>query len=379
MAEANNASQTNAPSRDTVIIRTSFIGIGANLLLAAFKAVVGLLSHSIAIVLDAVNNLSDAMSSVITIVGTKLAGRRPDKKHPLGYGRIEFLSAMIVAAIVLYAGIASGVESLKKLFAPETPDYDIATLIVVGAAVAVKILLGRYVKGVGEKVDSAALVASGSDASFDAILSVATLFCAVLFMVWGIQLEAVVGVVISIVIIKAGVEMLAETLDEILGKRLDAETIATVRDAVCEDPDVHGAYDLILHSYGPEKLVGSVHVEVADTMTADAIDLMERRIARHVYEKCGVMLTGIGIYSMNTTSDEVRTMRTRLTELIMAHEGVLQMHGFHADTEAKTATFDVIIDYALADRDSLYAHISQDAREAYPDYTFHITLDIDLL
>ena len=379
MTEESKGTQTGAPSRNTVIIRTSFIGIGANLLLAAFKAIVGLLSHSIAIVLDAVNNLSDALSSVITIVGAKLAGRRPDKKHPLGYGRIEFLSAMIVAAIVLYAGITAGVESFKKLFSPETPEYDIVTLIVVGTAVVVKLVLGRYVKGVGEKVGSAALVASGSDASFDAILSVTTLFCAILFMVWGIQLEAVVGVVISIVIIKAGVEMLAETLDEILGKRLDAETIATVHDAVCEDPDVHDAYDLMLHSYGPEKLVGSVHVEVADTMTAEQIDLMQRRIARHVHEKCGVILTGIGIYSMNTSNEEVRAMRAHLTELIMAHEGVLQMHGFHADTEAKTATFDVIIDYALADRDSLYAHISQDAREAYPDYTFHITLDIDLL
>ena len=375
----NQQQETTPASREKTIIRTSIIGIFANLFLAAFKAAVGLLSHSIAIVLDAVNNLSDALSSVITIVGTKLAGKRPDKKHPLGYGRIEYLSAMVVAAIVLYAGITAGVESVRKLFEPETPDYSIVTLIVVGAAVIVKLILGRYVKSVGERVHSSALIASGSDASFDAVLSVATLACAILYLLVGVQLEAVVGVVISLVIIKAGVEMLAETLDDILGKRMEPEFLSEIRKTIHEDPDVQGVFDLILHSYGPEKLVGSVHVEVADTMTADAIDLMERRIARHVYEKCGVMLTGIGIYSMNTTSDEVRTMRTRLTELIMAHEGVLQMHGFHADTEAKTATFDVIIDYALADRDSLYAHISQDAREAYPDYTFHITLDIDLL
>ena len=132
-------------SRDGVIIRTSVVGIVTNVLLAAFKAVIGIVSHSIAVTLDAVNNLSDALSSIITIVGTKLAGKLPDKKHPLGYGRIEYLSAMIVSGIVLYAGITSAVESVKKIFRPETPDYSLVSLLIIAVAVAVKILLGRYV------------------------------------------------------------------------------------------------------------------------------------------------------------------------------------------------------------------------------------------
>ncbi|MBQ9464458.1 MAG: cation diffusion facilitator family transporter, partial [Lachnospiraceae bacterium] len=162
-------------SRDRIIVRTSVIGILANVFLAAFKAVIGLLSNSIAVVLDAVNNLSDALSSVITIVGTKLAGKRPDKKHPLGYGRIEYLSAMIVSAIVLYAGITSLVESIKKIIHPETPDYSRVSLIIIAAAVIVKIILGRFVKARGEKAGSQALVASGKDATFDAVLSASVL------------------------------------------------------------------------------------------------------------------------------------------------------------------------------------------------------------
>ena len=311
-------------SREKIIVRTSIIGIIANVLLAAFKAAVGLLSHSIAIVLDAVNNLSDALSSAITIIGTKLAGKRPDKKHPLGYGRIEYLSAMVVAAIVLYAGITAGVESVKKLFEPETPDYSPATLVIVGAAVVVKLVLGRYVKSVGEKVHSNALVASGADASFDAVISVATLVCAILFLIVGVQLEAVVGVVIAIVIIKAGLEMLSETLDDILGKRMDPEFLKAIRKTIHEDPDAQGVYDLILHSYGPERPLGSVHVEVPDTMTADAIDLMMRRIADNVAEKHGVLLTGIGIYAVNTRDDIVREMRTAVTRLVMEHGNVLE-------------------------------------------------------
>ena len=151
-------------SRDKVIIRTSIIGILANVMLAAFKAVIGLASNSIAVILDAVNNLSDALSSIITIVGTKLAGKLPDKKHPLGYGRIEYLSAMIVSGIVLYAGITSAVESVKKIIHPEKPDYSVTSLVIIAVAVGVKIILGRFVKAQGEKVHSGSLIASGSDA-----------------------------------------------------------------------------------------------------------------------------------------------------------------------------------------------------------------------
>ena len=170
----------NQDSRETTIVRTSIIGILVNVLLAAFKAAIGLITHSIAVTLDAVNNLSDALSSVITIVGTKLAGKLPDKKHPLGYGRIEYLSAMIVSALVLYAGITSLVESIKSIISPEKPDYSVVSLIIVGSAVVAKLLLGTYVKRTGKRVNSASLEASGSDAMFDSIISASVLLCALI-------------------------------------------------------------------------------------------------------------------------------------------------------------------------------------------------------
>ena len=142
----SDESSQNTVSREKIIVRTSVIGIIANVFLALFKAVIGVLTHSIAIVLDAVNNISDAGSSLITIVGTKLASREPDKKHPFGYGRIEYLSAMVISVIILYAGITSFVESVKKIISPTTPDYSVVSLIIVGVAVVVKIVLGRYVK-----------------------------------------------------------------------------------------------------------------------------------------------------------------------------------------------------------------------------------------
>lgn len=154
-------------NRNAVIIKTSIIGIATNVLLAIFKAIVGLLANSIAVVLDAINNLSDAMSSIITIVGTKLAGKSPDKKHPLGYGRVEYLSATLISFIVLYAGIASLRESIKTIISPTKPDYSTLTLVIIIVGVVTKIILGRYVKSVGVKMNSASLINSGEDATLD--------------------------------------------------------------------------------------------------------------------------------------------------------------------------------------------------------------------
>ncbi len=367
--------QTN---RDQVIVQTSMIGIIANVFLAGFKAFVGVISNSIAVTLDAVNNLSDALSSIITIVGTKLAAKKPDKKHPLGYGRIEYLSAMIVAAIVLYAGLTSFVESVKKIIHPEKPDYSVVSLIIIGTAVVVKLLLGRYVKAQGEKVNSGSLIASGSDALFDAILSASVLLSAVIFKLTGVSLEAYVGIVISCIIIKSGIEMLSETLDDILGSRADRGLVTEIRKTICEDEAVSGAYDLYLHAYGPEKYYGSVHVEVPDTMTADEIDLMERRVAENVYRKHGVAMTGIGIYSVNTKNDTVRDMRSNIRRIVSTHEGVLQTHGFYVDLEKKTINLDVILDFALEDREKTFAEIENDVQKAYPDFTLRLAMDIDV-
>lgn len=367
----------NQDSRETTIVRTSIIGILVNVLLAAFKAAIGLITHSIAVTLDAVNNLSDALSSVITIVGTKLAGKLPDKKHPLGYGRIEYLSAMIVSALVLYAGITSLVESIKSIISPEKPDYSVVSLIIVGSAVVAKLLLGTYVKRTGKRVNSASLEASGSDAMFDSIISASVLLCALIYIAFGLSLEAYAGVVISIVIIRSGVEMLRDTLDDILGKRYDPEELQAIKNTIAEDPDVCGVYDLILHAYGPDRNVGSVHVEVRDEMTATEIDKMERRISKNVYEKHKLPLASISIYAMNTSTEETKAIRAKVNEIVMGFEGVLQTHGFRADPEERTITMDIILDFDVKDRKAVFENIRAALQKAFPDYTLQLTLDID--
>ena len=374
---ANESMEREVERRERIIVRTSVIGIGANVALAAFKAAVGLLSRSIAVVLDAVNNLSDALSSVITIAGTKIALRRPDKKHPLGHGRVEYLSALIVSAIVLYAGITSLVEAVKKIVHPEKAEYSALSLVILAAAVAVKFFLGRYVTAQGKRAESAALEASGADASFDAIISLSVLVCALIARFFGVSLEAYVGAVISVFILKAGVEMISGTLDDILGARADADTARRIKEVIVSEPEVRGAFDLFVNNYGPGKNYASVHVELPDVMTVEQADVLTRRIQVDVYRETGVILTGVGVYSYNTKDDEAAKIRNEVMETVMAHEWALQMHGFHADTVKKEMRFDVVVSFDVNPREAV-GTLTQEIAEKYPDYTVQIVPDVDI-
>lgn len=379
--ESGRAS-TQSPAqagRERRIVRTSVLGIVTNVLLAAFKAAVGLVSNSIAITLDAVNNLSDALSSVITIVGTKLAAKPADRKHPLGYGRVEYLSAMVIAVIVLYAGVTSAVESVRKIVAPEPADYSLAAILVVAAGIVAKLILGRHVRQVGEETSSDSLVASGTDALSDAILSASTLAAALVYLATGVSLEAWVGVVISAFIVKAGLEMLRDTLSQILGERADADLSSQVKAMVVQDPDVLGVYDLVLHSYGPEQLVGSLHVEVADTMSAHQIDDMTRRIEETVYHGTAgkVIVAAVGIYARDSTST-FTDMRNQVARMVFAHDHVLQLHGFHVDEARKLVVFDVVVSFDAPDRRAVVDQIKSEVEQAYPGYRARVTLDADV-
>ena len=379
MSERINPEQNpaNGQTREKIIIKTSLIGIIANVFLAAFKAVVGLMSNSIAIVLDAVNNISDAGSSLITIVGTKLAGKEPDKKHPFGYGRIEYLSAMIISVIVLYAGITSFVESVKQIIHPETPDYNAVSLIIVAVAVVVKILLGRYVKGVGEKVHSDSLINSGEDATLDAVISASTLVAAGIFLIFHVSLEAWLGAIISLVIIKSGVQMLRDTVSQILGERNDPELARSIYATVMSFPNVQGAYDLVLNNYGPDTWNGSIHIEVPDTYSASQLDQLIREITMKVLSDHHVLLTAIGVYSVNTQDEEVIRTREQVRKIVFAHEHVLQMHGFYLLKEQKAMRFDIVISFDAKDRREVYANVIADVRKAFPDYELQVAMDTD--
>ena len=376
--EPNNTNTiTDYSVRNRLIIKTSIIGIITNIFLVLFKLTIGFLSSSISIILDGINNLTDVVSSIVTIVGTKLASRKPDKKHPLGHGRIEYIATMIVSAIIIYAGITAAIEAGKKIFNPDEPDYSIFALVIMAVAVIIKIILGLYVIKQGKKTNSGTLTASGKDALYDSILSGSVLICVIITYFTGIKLEAFAGIVIAVFIVRAGIEMMVETIDHILGKRADSELVKKIKQTICETNRVMGAYDLMVNNYGPDRNYASVHIEVPDTMTVEELDCISREIEKNVYAKTGVILTGIGVYSYNTGNSDASVIQDKILKIVMSYDWALQMHGFHVNMEAKTMRFDVVMSFDIQPQKGIEI-LSEAVSNEFPDYEIVIIPDVDI-
>lgn len=363
--------------RTKEIIRTSLVGIAANVLLSAFKAVIGILSNSIAITLDAVNNISDAMSSLITIIGAKLSAKEPDRKHPYGYGRVEYLSTLAIGIIITYAGLTSFLEAVEKIIFPSNPEYGTTSLIIVAVAVLVKVFLGLFTKKSGEKYDSDSLVASGKDALNDSIISTSTLIVAIIFITTGLNLEAYAGLLISIMILKTGFETLRDTISEILGERVPAELSRSVKNTIKTFSEVDGVYDLVIHDYGKDSFVGSVHIEVPESLTASYLDTLQRHIAEKVYSETGVGLTGISVYSSNVSDKNILEDKVKVKEILSEYKQVLQMHGFYKDKVDMVIKFDIVVDFDTPEKKAMRDEIAGKIKEQFPDYDVVITIDYD--
>ena len=364
-------------NRSKKIIRTSIIGILTNLGLVTIKAIVGIFANSISIIMDAINNLSDALSSVITIVGTKLSQKKPDAKHPYGHGRIEYLTSLIISIIILIAGSAAIVESIISIIEGHEPTFEIWSFILIAIAVVVKILLGIYFRHMGKKLNSEALKGSGIDALFDALLSFATLISIVVALIWKVNIEGYIGVIIGLFMIKSGIDVLRTSVSSIVGERMSKETSEAIKKLVCEYKEVKGAYDLIVNSYGPERGIGSIHIEVDDTLTAKEIHPLTRKIATQVYQEFGIIMT-IGIYASNSSNSEIAKIRDAIKKEVLSHPTIKQMHGFYCDQETKTISFDVIVDFADKNAQALIKTIHDSIANQFPDYHFYIVEDKDI-
>ena len=365
-----------AVNREKQIVKVSAKGILVNIVLVAFKALVGFLANSVAVILDAVNNLSDALSSIITIIGTKIAGKSADKKHPYGHGRVEYITASIIAIIVLVAGVTSLKESVEKIIEPEETDFKVYSVIIIAAAVITKILLGLYFRKKGKGLKSSSLITSGTDALFDAILSTATLVSAIVSMIWQINIEGFLGVGISVFILKAGIEVMREAISNLIGVRIDAELAEGIKAEINKFPEVHGAYDLILHTYGPELLIGSVHVELDDAMTAREIDTLTRKIFSDIYNKFSVMLT-VGIYATNSSDEISGAIRRYAEERVAEMPQILQMHGFYMEHITKVVSLDIIVDFKEPEPQAVAGAVRGALETQFPEYRFYVNIDRD--
>lgn len=363
-------------NREKKIIQTSIIGILGNFLLVGAKATIGFLAGSISIITDAVNNLTDALSSIITIIGTKLANKKPDKKHPYGHGRVEYLTSVVISFIILIAGGLAIYESIMSIIKNETPSHTYVSIIVIALAMAAKVALGLYFKYVGKKVASEALKASGTDALFDAALSTATLVGIIVSLIWNVSIEGYLGIVIGLFILRSGFSILRQGLSSVIGERSDKEVTDGLKELVCSFPEVKGAYDLILNDYGPNKSIGSIHIEVRDDLTAKEIHPLTRQISAAAYVKYGVILT-VGIYARNDTDETVKTIRDYIVKTLKEYPLINQLHGFYLDEGNRMVSFDLIFDFKEEHPEEKKSEIEAKLKEKFPEYDFYIVLDKD--
>ena len=362
--------------RDKVIIKTSIKGIVVNILLVALKAILGFMAGSIAMILDSLNNFTDALSSIVTIIGTKLSTKAPDKEHPYGHGRFEYFSSLVVAMIILYAGVIAIQESVGKIIAPTEVNYTMYTIIGIIVSIVVKILFGKYVKGIGNKIDSEGLKNSGLDAIYDSFLSTGTLISAISIMRFGLNIEGYVGVIIGIFIVKSSIEMIKSSVRILIGNRIDSTLSTEIREAVSSYEGVEGAYDLLLHNYGPNKLIGSIHIQVKDDCNALEIDKLTRTISKDIYNKYGIILT-IGIYASNDSNVKYKEIKHELYEIVNDFKEILQIHGFYVDEEKKEISFDLIFDFESKSIEEIKKKVIERIKSKYPDYEYNIVLDTD--
>ena len=357
------------------IIKASFIGIAMNVALVIFKSLIGFFTNSIAVILDAVNNLTDVISAVVTIIGTKLSTKKPDKEHPYGHGRIEYVASIIISFIILMAGFAAVKQSIDKIIKPLDTNHTIIGLTIIFITILTKLIFSIYAKKVGKECNSDALKATSKDALMDVFLTLTTFIAGIINIIWKINIEGYLGLLISIFILKSAIEIIFETKDGIIGKRFDKEFTDKIKKAIKNNDKVEGVYDLILHSYGPSNIIGTANIEVKHDMTAEEIHKLTRKITIDIYKKYNIIMT-IGIYAINE-NDEYKEIKGEINRIINTYECVKQIHGFYVDEKEKEIYFDMIIDFEEKNPEQIRKEVIKKLSDKFDEYKYNVIIDTD--
>lgn len=372
----------NTESSDT---RTAYgtlcgvMGIIFNIILFAIKLFAGILSGAISVISDAFNNLTDAASSVITLLGFRMANQKADKDHPFGHGRMEYLTSLIIAAVILLMGVELFRDSVGKIIHPEEVKFRVIVLVSLILSVAVKLWMARFNTILGRKISSTAMLATAKDSRNDVIATIATIISLVASLFTDLPVDGVMGIIVSVFVLKAGLEIIMETVDELLGKPADPETVKEITRLVCCDDRIQGIHDLIIHSYGPGNMIGSCHAEVrSDEDFMVAHDLIDR-IERDIHKQLKIAMT-IHMDPIETNNEQVNTCRMLVSRIVKSISGELSIHDFRivtGDTHTNLI-FDVVVPYGFGiDDDGIKEEIDRQlACEAVKYYTV-ITFDHD--
>ena len=318
---------TDPAVRERYGILSGAVGIVLNLLLSAGKLFAGLMTGSISITADAFNNLSDAGSSVVTLVGFKLAGQKADDGHPFGHGRMEYLAGLLVSLMILLVGVELGRSSIGKILHPEEVDFSLVSTGILAASILVKLWMGQFNRGLGRKIGSAAMAATAADSLSDAVATAAVLAGTLVNRFAHVNIDGWVGLAVAVFILRSGWGAAKDTINPLLGESPDPELVKQLRELVLSHPQVVGMHDLIIHDYGPGRRLCSFHAEVpqdADILDAhDAIDHIEREIK----EKFGIETT-VHMDPIATADEKINQLRRQVADLARVVEPEMTIHDF---------------------------------------------------
>ena len=365
-------------SREGIITTTSWLGIISNLLIATIKIIVGSLASSIAIISEGVNNSADVLTSVLTLVGTKLASKKPDEKHPFGYGRIEYLTGLIVSTLILVTGIEIMISSVKLVFNPEELKISYISLAIVAFSAIAKYVLGAHTVKMGKKADSSALIAVGIDAKGDSYASIITIISAVVFLIWKYSIDAYAGIITSALIIKAGYDVLMHTLSELIGRPGEKELADKLYEEIRKTPGILNAVDMMLHNYGPDAYSGSVNIEIEHDKTVGEIYSFIHNLQLRIMHDYKVTMV-FGVYAVDNKTESSKKIRTEIASFIKSHEHIKSYHAVYIPENSNKIYCDFIVDYKLQDWESLQKEFKEYMLNFYPDKELQLVIETEFV
>ena len=358
------------------------VGIITNLILFIILSV-GLLSNSVSILADAFNNLSDAASSIITIVGFKMANKPADAEHPFGHGRIEYITAMIVSFMVMLVGLQFVKTSFQKIINPTPVTFELLPFILLLVSIVFKFWLSKFNKSIGNKINSSTLKATATDAMGDVFTSTTVVISFLISKFTTLPIDGYIGIIVALAIVYSGFSLIKETLNPLLGEPPDPVLVSNITDMVMSYENITGIHDLIVHNYGPGRIMASIHAEIPSNIDIMEIHHIIDTAEREISKKLNIYLV-IHMDPICVDTDEIIEARNMVQDVLSKYEEIKSFHDFRivGDHDKKNLIFDIEVSPTCLSNESnsakLLSNIKNDIKEKSPEYKCVITVDLAL-
>ncbi len=363
-------------SREGVITTTSALGLIINIIISAVKIIIGMAVSSIAIISEGTHSAADAATSILSIVGVRLSTKKPTEKHPFGYGRIEYLTSLVIAMLIMFTGFEILTASVVLIFHPAELQISTMTLVIVAVSAVVKYLLGVYTVKKGKSIDSNSLIGLGVECRNDSYASIITIGSALVFLIWGKSVDAYAGLITALLIMKTGGEILLSTLSDLLGRSGNKELADQLYREIRSTEGILNAADMMLHNYGPDAYSASVNIEIDHEKTIGEIYQYVHDLQLRIMHQYHVTMV-FGIYAVDNKNEDSRKMRKEIADFVRGHEHVKSYHALYYDQKANRIYCDFIVGYTPFDWEKLREDFTQYITALYPEASVELIIETE--